>query len=244
MAAVSYSTKTPSKFLSLAFLKACRENYYKSEGGIEYDPQEVDLLIADKEEKEALKALKEEEAYWIELSDADEEEDNMIPFPTDADYCEADADAIIPVEIIEEVEKQLAKKENTDAKRFGKKIFEAKRFAAKATRDRSVDTGAGERGSRNGDSAGHGDNQGICRGGNGADANGQGSITHIEILLSGGKLMAKLRRRPGPKPGEKGTKERVTIALDPDLVKMAEASGNKSKFINGVLRRFIDTIAL
>lgn len=43
------ATKSPSKHLSLEFLRELQDSYYMSIGGIEYDPFETDQLIAEKE---------------------------------------------------------------------------------------------------------------------------------------------------------------------------------------------------
>jgi hypothetical protein len=95
--------KDPSKYLSLAFLKEARENYCKSPNGIEYHADELDLLIAEKEERKLAEMEKAELAYYAEMEV--EIEDEEIPFPTDADYFGEEIEAvIIDVAIIEEIE--------------------------------------------------------------------------------------------------------------------------------------------
>jgi hypothetical protein len=94
--------KDPSKYLSLAFLKEARENYCKSPNGIEYHADELDLLIAEKEERKLAEMEKAELAYYAEMEVEIEEEE--IPFPTDADFCEELEAVIIDVAIIEEIE--------------------------------------------------------------------------------------------------------------------------------------------
>lgn len=71
------STKSPSKYLSLAFLKAAQANYSKSEGGIEYDAEELAQLISQKEEK-AFDAYSED--WWTMVDQSSSEFDGWEDF--------------------------------------------------------------------------------------------------------------------------------------------------------------------
>lgn len=83
--------KSPSKFLSLAFLKEVQATHYMSDGGINYEAAEVDQLIVEKEEKAA-------EALVLEFDVSDFEE--IIPAPTDEDMMIEVEPVIIPASML------------------------------------------------------------------------------------------------------------------------------------------------
>ena len=90
--------KSPSKFLSLAFLKEVQAHYYMSAGGINYEAFEVDMLIIEKEEKIAT------EEVWTDEDFAD-----VIPFPVDADFAAVEQDEIIPSSILNRLFNKLTR---------------------------------------------------------------------------------------------------------------------------------------
>lgn len=74
------SCKSPSKYLSLEFLKELQVDHYISKGGIEYESSEVNDLILEKQESAAMKLLNEMNDYL------EEQEIEEIPFPKDEDF--------------------------------------------------------------------------------------------------------------------------------------------------------------
>jgi len=71
----TYQVRTPSKFLSLEFLRDLQNSYYVTESGLEYDKLEVDALIYEKESKQVERIEKQVEKrvnhsdsffYWSE----------------------------------------------------------------------------------------------------------------------------------------------------------------------------------
>lgn len=167
--------KSPSKFLSLAFLKEVQATHYMSEGGINYEAAEVDALIIEKEEKAS-------EALVLEFDVSDFEE--IIPAPTDEDMAIEVEAVIIPASTLNRLFNSVAV-----AARKVWRMVTAKHEAVKA------------------------------------------------------KVIAKVNKtkvKVGGTRSKYGKKIKINISLDEDLFIMAEASGNRSHYVNNAVRRFLE----
>jgi hypothetical protein len=126
MEVVEMAQVSPSKYLGLVFLMKVRGNFYKSETGIEYVPEEVESLISEKSDR-LVNDDKREFCDWELLGwDADlDETEEEIPFPSDCDMPFVEAE-IVAHSYVVLVTKAVSMAMGT--KSFARKSFAAKSF--------------------------------------------------------------------------------------------------------------------
>lgn len=231
--------KSPSKFLSLKFLHDARQNYYKSEGGIEYCPSEVDCLIAWKEEKELLDDSQE----WNEYDFISDFDDDGIAYPIDADLTDTEEEVFIPTSILEEIANVVTKVIKKIKKVFGmarRRTTEVKIEWVRPDWQELIPEAKSNFKCSRCDQSRPWQEQwqsteelvcSICDGCKKVEDGYKNSTRR-----NGREVNYNLK--PGVRPGPRGAKVKITVALDQDLNKIAQDSGNRSDYINRAVRYF------